>query len=149
MTYQNDDMIIACAKLVDRTGASGFEIGHTGEDDDPADAPIWYAYATFQGTRIMVQAQSGPTAAALALSERLLDGATCRCRQKVTLTSDRPGCRWRLMGDTWEPGCDVEPIHVEGALRGDYKAIQAALEQPLAGNREMRRRMAKKEGKKK
>lgn len=139
--YMNDDIIMATVHLVDRCGASDFEIGYL-HDDVPLEEAGWWAHAAFRGDRITVADQPSPTAAALALSQRLLTGATCRCRQPVTLTAHQPGCRWRLMGDRWEPGCDAPPIPVPKGSRGDYGALRAALEQPL--NRADRRKKPKK-----
>lgn len=131
--YMNDDIVIACAKLVGRAGASGFEIGFM-RDNVPVDEAGWYAVAFYQGTRITVDEQRSPTGAALALAERLLSGATCRCLQLVTLSDGQPGCRWRLVGDEWKPGCDAPPIAIDGPP-GDYAAIERALH----GNRAQRR----------
>jgi hypothetical protein len=135
-THINDDVVIACADLVGRAGASGFEIGYL-HDDVPVEDAGWYAHAQYRGTRITVEDHRSPTGAALALAERLLDGATCRCRQSVTLSDRAAGCRWRLVGQRWEPGCDAEPLHFSGQ-RGDHAAIQRALAQPT--NRADRRR---------
>lgn len=107
----NDDVLIACVDLAGRTGARGFEIGYT--EDDPA---TWYAYCAYQGARVTVEGHPTPTTAALALAERLLKGALCRCRRPVTLSDARAfagsleGCRWRLMGNRWEPSCDARPF---------------------------------------
>lgn len=142
--YMNDDIVVACVDLVDRAGASGFEIGHL-HDDVPVEQAGWYAHAQYRGARITVEDHQSPTAAALALAERLLAGATCRCRQPVTLSDGRAGCRWRLMGARWEPGCDVPPIRVEGD-RGDHAAMQRALAQPPAPANRAERRAARKRG---
>jgi hypothetical protein len=120
----SDDVVMACVDLVGRSGASGFEIGFV-HDDVPIEEAGWHASAQFHGTRIMVQDHRSPTGAALALSERMLRGAACRCGHPVTLSDDRPGCRWRLVGKRWEPGCNAEPIHVKGD-RGDYEAMVQA-----------------------
>lgn len=107
----NDDIVIACVDLVGRTGAKGFEMGHDG--GDPA---RWHAFATYRGARIMSDNHPTPTTAALGLAERLLRGAQCRCGQTVTLSDSRAfagtleGCRWRLVGNRWEPGCDAPPM---------------------------------------
>lgn len=130
------DAVIACADLVGRAGAKDFEIGYVHEGVPVEDAG-WYAVATYQGARVMVDEHRSPTGAAMALAERLLSSATCRCRRPVVLADDRVGCRWRLMGQRWEPGCDVPPVRVEGH-RGDHAAMVAALSQPL--NRAERRR---------
>lgn len=135
----NDDVVTACADLVGRAGASGFEIGYL-HDDVPAEDAGWYAHAQFQGARITAADHRSPTGAALALAERLLSGATCRCRRPVTLSDRMDGCRWQLVGQRWEPGCDVAPVKVD-APRGDYAAMRRALDQPL--NRADRRKLKK------
>lgn len=140
--YVNDDILFACVDLVGRAGASDFQIGYL-HDDVPVEEAGWYAYAQYKGARITVEGHRSPTGAALALAERLLRGATCRCRQPVTLSDGQPGCRWRLVGQRWEPGCDAPPITVKGGERGDYAAIQAAMQQPM--NR-AQRRAAKRKG---
>jgi hypothetical protein len=138
-THMNDDIVIACVDLVGRSGGSGFEIGYL-HDDVPAEEAGWYAHVQFQGARISVGERWSPTGAALALAERLLSGAMCRCRHPVSLSDGAEGCRWRLVGARWEPGCDVESIHAKGQ-RGDYAAMQRALAEPM--NRADRRKLAK------
>jgi hypothetical protein len=132
----NDDVVIACADLAGRAGASGFEIGYL-HDDVPVAEAGWYAHAQYRGARITVEDHRSPTGAALALAERLLRGATCRCRRPVTLSDRIEGCRWRLAGQRWEPGCDAAPITVRDGHRGDHAAMQRALAQPA--NRAERR----------
>lgn len=138
--YVNQDILLACADLVERSGGRQFQLGHL-HDDVPVEEAAWYAHVTFKGARVTVDNQRSPTAAALALAERLLHKAMCRCRRPVTLSDDADGCRWRLVGPRWEPGCDAEPIHVKGE-RGDYAAVQAAYQQPM--NRAQRRKANKK-----
>lgn len=135
----NDDVVIACADLVGRAGASEFKIGYL-HDDVPPEEAGWYAHAQYRGARITVDDHRSPTGAALALAERLLRGATCRCRRPVTLSDGTEGCRWRLVGQRWQPGCNVAPVSVPGA-RGDLGAMQAAMAQPM--NRADRRRLKK------
>jgi hypothetical protein len=132
----NSDVIVACADLVGRTGASDFEIGYV-HDNVPVEEAGWYAHVKFRGVRIMVDDHRSPSAAALALAEKILTGGACRCGQTVTLSDDKPGCRWRLMGKRWEPGCDVEPIHVKGDP-GDRAAMVKAYHEQV-GNRAQRR----------
>lgn len=115
-----DDIVNACAHLAERSGAVEFQIGFLSED-----VPLWYAHAKYQGTRIITQNHESRTAAALALSQRLLDRAGCRCGQTVTLVDGRDGCRWRLVGARWEPGCDAPPITVH-AHRGNLQAMGKA-----------------------
>lgn len=110
----NSDTIIACADLVGRSGAKDFQIGYL-HDDVPVEEAGWYAHASYKGARLMAQDHRSPTSAALALSERLLRGAACRCGQPVTLTDTAPGCRWRLMGQRWEPGCNAPSVRSPGS----------------------------------
>jgi hypothetical protein len=139
------DAVIACAELADRAGARHFEFGYQREGVPMEDAG-WYATVSYQGARIMTDEHRSPTAAAMALAERLLRGATCRCRQPVALSDDQEGCRWRLMGQRWKPGCDVPPIHVKGD-RGDHAAMARALRQaPEPANRRERRAARKRRG---
>lgn len=140
MTAWNDDVVLACVDLVGRAGASGFEMGYL-HDDVPIEEAGWHASAQYRGTRIMVQDHRSPTSAALALAERLLAGATCRCLKPVTLSDEREGCRWRLVGKQWEPGCNDKPIRIPGGERGDYAAIQQAM-----GNRAQRRAAQRRRG---
>ena len=122
------DAIVALADLVGRCGASGLELGWV-HDDVPVEEAGWYAMASFKGARITEQDHRSPSGAALALAERLLARAQCRCGKTVTLV-DPERCRWRLMGQRWEPSCDAPPVRVEGQ-RGDLAALQAAMAAPM------------------
>lgn len=113
------DLITAAAAVVDRSGGADFEIGYL--DDDPPHR--WYARARFKGTAIIADEHKTPTAAALELAEKLLQGANCRCGQTVTLADD-PGCRWTLQGARWTPGCDTDPI--PAGDRGDLDKLADA-----------------------
>ncbi len=132
MAELTTDVVVACADLVGRAGAAGFELGwdcpHTPGEPDGHSCPdvTWYAHATYQGARIIIADRHTPTEAAMALTVRLLDGATCRCGEPVTLADGRPGCRWRLVGQRWEPGCDAPPVRVNGP-RGDHAAMVRAM----------------------
>lgn len=134
-----DDLVLACADLIDRAGAASFDIGYL--DDQPPHR--WYAHTQYRGARITVENHKSPTGAALALARRVLDGATCRCGQTVTLSDGEPGCMWRLVGARWEPGCDVPSIVVAAGGRGNLAAMKKA----VSGNRAARR-AAKKSGRK-
>lgn len=140
----NRDALIACADLVDRAGGREFEIGHI-RDDVPADQAGWYAHATYQGARIMVDEQPSPAAAALGLATRILTGGQCKCGRTVTLTEDRPDrCRWRLEGDRWESGCDAYGVDLPESMRGNHAAMSAALAAAAPPmNRADRRRQAR------
>jgi hypothetical protein len=140
--YLNDDMVVACADLAGRAGASEFQIGFV-HDDVPSEDAGWYAHAQYRGARLTAKDHRSPTGAALALSERILSGATCRCGQRVTLSDGAAGCRWQLLGRRWEPGCDAPTITVPGGVPGDYTAMQAA----FSSNRAERRAARKGKGK--
>lgn len=122
------DMILATARLADRSGASGFNVGYLNDDPD-ADNVEWYAECTFQGAKIVMGGRHLPEEACLALSVRLLRGATCKCLRPISI-DEQPGCRWRLIGDQWTPGCTADPLHV-GGNRGDTRAIDGALSAAL------------------
>lgn len=122
------DVVIACTDLAGRAGARELELAWTcphtpGEPDDHTCPDVtWNATAHYRGARIQTAGHRSPTTAAMALAERLLSGATCRCRQPVTLSDNKPGCRWRLIGQAWEPGCDAPSVRYDGA-RGDHAAM--------------------------
>lgn len=122
MTAGAYDLIAAAAALVERAGGADFEIGYL-SDTSPH---RWYARARFKGARIMADEHKTPTAAALELAEKLLDGGNCRCGQTITLgdADHDAGCRWTLQGARWTPGCDAPPI--PAAERGDLEALRAA-----------------------
>lgn len=86
----------------------------------------WYAHVKYRGARITVDDRRSPTEAAMALAERLLRGAACRCGKTVTLNDRGGGCRWRLLGKKWEPGCDAPPVTIDGP-RGDMAAMNRAM----------------------
>nr|MDT0660821.1 hypothetical protein [Micromonospora sp. DSM 115978] len=139
------DAVIAAADLVGRAGATQFEIGWT-RDDVPVELAGWYCSAYYRGARLIVDEHRSPDAAAIALAERILTGGMCRCRHRVALSDQADGCRWRLVGQRWEPGCDVAPIEVDGVHRGDIAALHQALNAgpPPANRRE--RRAARRKG---
>lgn len=127
MTDLNSDVVVACVDLTARAGARDFEIGYLHDDVPPSEAG-WWASAGYQGTKIMTEDHSSPEAAALALAQRLLSGATCRCGKAVHITDARSGCRWRLVANRWEPGCDEPPfILPKGTKRGDLTAMWRAV----------------------
>jgi hypothetical protein len=126
----DDDALIACADLVGRAGATGFEIGYLHDDVPPEDA-AWYAHAQLRGARITAEGHRGPVEAADALCRRILTGAKCRCGKLVALSDSgaviypdqrmadgssftpeqaaKAGqCRWRRMGPRWQMGCEVQ-----------------------------------------
>lgn len=129
------DQVTACANLVGRAGARAFEIGFL--DDEPPHR--WYAHAMYRGARLQVENHDGPAAAAMALAEKLLTGAQCRCGRLVALTAGgavafektrladstewtakqaaKAGqCRWRLADARWEPSCPAPAKRRQGPL---------------------------------
>jgi hypothetical protein len=103
----DQDAIVACTALVGRSGAKQFECGYL-YDDVPFDEAGWYAQAIFRGVRLIEENHRGPQEACDALARRILTGATCRrCGKLVVLSDGREGCRWRRMGQKWEPGCGL------------------------------------------
>jgi hypothetical protein len=131
-----EDAVIACAGLVGRAGATDFEIGYL-HDDVPVEEAGWYAAARWRGTRITADDHKSPTLAAIALAERLLRSASCRCGRLVAMADGQDGCRWRLVGQRWEPGCDAPSVKVNGE-RGDLSAMNRAMRR-AAKRRERRR----------
>lgn len=107
MTTLDDDAVKACADLVGRSGATGFEIGYLHEGV-PVEEAGWYAHAQYRGARLTSPDHKGPTEAADGLSRRILGhGAMCRCGRRVTLSGDstRKKCRWTREGARWVSDC--------------------------------------------
>jgi hypothetical protein len=134
--WAGGDVVVACADLAGRAGVTEFTIGCI-RDDVPAAEAGWYASVSYRGTRLIAQDHRSPEGAALALAQRILSGGACRCGATVALADGQPGCRWRLAGQRWEPGCDAPPIRLGAGLRGDLHGMQTAM------NREQRRRQAR------
>jgi hypothetical protein len=132
--YLNGDAVMACADLVGRAGANGFEMGYLHDDAPTVEEAGWYATAFYRGARVSADDHKSPTLAATALAERLLRGASCRCGRTVVLRDGADGCRWRLVGKRWEPGCDAEPVKIEGR-RGDHAAMERAMNARRGGRR--------------
>lgn len=127
--HLDGDAVKACADLVVRTGATGFEIGYL-HDDVPVDEAGWYAHAQYKGARITTDGgHRGPVEAAEALARRLLTGAKCKCGKLAALdtsgavayrqTTLADGsswsaqqaaaagqCHWTRHGARWISGCD-------------------------------------------
>lgn len=124
---RNMSAVVACADLVGRCGATGFEIGYVREDV-PSELAGWYAHVQYKGRRVIIEEQSGPAEVALLLAQRMLRGAQCRCGRKVILgRMGRPDrCLWELRGKRWEPGCDAPPMTMPAGAHGDYAAMKAA-----------------------
>jgi len=105
----NEPRFLAAVKLIERTGATGFRIGHTDEEEDGLPV-IWHATATY-AAGYEVAASLSPVQAVLRLCEQLIDGGECRhCHQRTIFDPDPPtggalddvldklGCRYR-----WDP----------------------------------------------
>ena len=112
----NTNHVVACADLGHRAGAKDFQIGwdcpHVPDEGDGHNCPnvTWWASVQWRGTRIMVDQHASPSAAALALAERILEGGSCRCGRTITLVGEPDRCQWQLIGARWEPGCDAPSI---------------------------------------
>jgi hypothetical protein len=126
------ERVLACAKLVERTGGKAFELGYLHEDVANWRDAGWWAVAEWRGTKITSGSEHrSPGEAADALATRLLDGGQCKCG-KITSTNpagvqggDRTTllgeqftyeqqvaagvCVWRRDGDQWKPGCTAPP----------------------------------------
>jgi hypothetical protein len=135
MSYDpmTEDAVVACADLVGRAGANRFEIGYL-HDDVPSEDAGWYAIAFYRGTRMSVDDQPSPAAAADGLACLLLNG-TCRCGRPAVLDPESAGCLWRRVGKRWEPGCDAAPIEMAAGERGDGVALNRAMRRRLARGR--------------
>ncbi len=138
-----EDAVIACADLLDRAGAKGFEIGYMHEGV-PAEDAGWYVTAQYQGGRIMTDEHPSPGAAAVAMAERILRGGACRCGRPSAVRRGQEGCLWLLVGQRWEPSCDAPTIWIPGP-RGDVQAMGQAIQQQ-ADNRAARRAQKKRRG---
>lgn len=138
-TPEMDNIVVACADLVGRAGARGFQIGYL-HDDVPADQAGWYAHAQYRGARITTQDHPGPAEAADALARKILTGGRCRCGRLVALdtsgavacanatmadgstwTVDQAAaagqCLWTRTGNRWNPSCP-EPGGTKVAMQG-------------------------------
>lgn len=128
----DEDLLVACADLVGRGGATSFEIGWLNDPGEPAydkHGPQWYAHAQLRGARLTTENHPGPTEACDALCTRILTGAKCKCGKLVALSSagaiayddvlmadgsrwsrdaaERAGqCRWMRDGKRWKRGCE-------------------------------------------
>ncbi len=136
----DEDILVACADLVDRAGGMHFELGHV-HDDVPPEEAGWYAHATYQGARIIVDDQRSPAAAALGLAERILTGGQCKCGRisTVTQTDSRTRCRWQRVGQRWESGCDAYGVDLPASMRGNLRGLAASLAASAPTNRAARR----------
>jgi hypothetical protein len=100
---------MAAAKMVERTGATSFEIEHS----DPKAGPLtWEARAVFKGRTIASEGtHTDPASAADALVRQLLEGGLCMyCQRRVTLTDsdDLSKCFRRRVGGDWFRACEIE-----------------------------------------
>jgi hypothetical protein len=143
-----DDAMLASIELVQRSGATGFEVGYL--DENPAN-PRWWAKAQYRGARLQVDEHRTPAAAVDALAARILEGgmcATCRLTGTTAAEIDRraaaglaPGrdmCLWARHGRHWVAGC-LDPAAEAARLESPTARRQPG--QPL--NRAARRRAAR------
>jgi hypothetical protein len=106
----DDDVTMAAADLVGRTGATELQVGYL-HDDVPVTEAAWFAHAQYKGARVTVEDQPGPAEALDGLARRLLDGGRCvRCGRPIGLDDEdgRPGlCQWRRSGPRWAGACET------------------------------------------
>ena len=113
-----DPRFLAAVKLLERTGATGFRIGYSDEDDGPP--VVWYACGTWRGGA-EAAASLDPLQAVLRLCEQVIDGGHCaHCGQPTIFDPDMPmgspvdelldrmGCRyaWDPELETFRRGCE-------------------------------------------
>lgn len=141
----SEDIVVACMDLIGRAGAVEGRLEWTcphtpgAPDDHSCEAVTWAVTAVYKGARIVRDGYRTPGEAAYAMAERILNGATCRCGEPVTLNDDGRGCRWRLAGPKWSPSCDAPPFTLQGE-RGNPAALQRAVPRQ---NRAQRRAQAR------
>lgn len=102
--------LMATITLMKRAGADDVEFGFL-EHGGPVERAGWWAQTSRNGTRVIVEKQPSPCAAADALACKVIDGGRCtHCGQPISLDDDIPGCRWRREGDRWQWGCAAPPL---------------------------------------
>lgn len=151
MTGPVDAEMLAAVELVQRSGATEFEVGYL--DDNPAN-PRWWAKAQYRGARLQVDEHPTPSAAAHALAARILEGGKCTTCGLTITTADEierqaaagfsPGgdmCQWARFGRHWIAGC-VDPIAEAARLESP-----TARRQPLQPLNRAARRRAERQGK--
>lgn len=78
--------IVALAELFGRTGATGFQLRYS-EEEEPT---VWMAIVSYVGSRWDVAAGLGPVAAASRLAEQLVDGGQCaHCKRGTAIADDQ------------------------------------------------------------
>lgn len=112
------DEVVAATDLARRSGATAVEWGHL---DRPG---TWYVSVRYRGSRETVEGHVSPQEAATALAARILNGGGCKCGRPSTTDDTRQGCRWRLVGRRWEPGCTAPPLELPAGTPGTIQAIQ-------------------------
>lgn len=109
------DAIVAAAELIGRAGGKEFEVGFL-DEDAPVHLARWWASATFNGAKVMVDEQPSGALACELLARQVLDGGLCtHCRRVVRIrpeghVEDRykgpKPCAWHRVGPTWKRGCE-------------------------------------------
>lgn len=104
------DVVVACADAIGRAGALNFTVGHL-DDDVPVHMARWYAQATWQGRRVIIENQQSPAHACDRLVRQILEGGVCNhCLRPITLGRYHPAqCVWRRTGDRWDRTCLDQP----------------------------------------
>lgn len=84
-SQRDNDMVLACADLVRRTGASAFQIRYS-DDEQPV---VWMAVAEYPGQKREVAAGFTPVKAMFRLLEALVDGGQCKhCSRPTGVSED-------------------------------------------------------------
>lgn len=112
------DAIVASAELVGRAGGKDFEVGFL-DEDAPIEQARWWASATFNGAKVIVDEQPSGALACELLARKLLDGGMCtHCKRVVrirpqgyvdpawNLGKGTKACSWERVGPTWKRGCE-------------------------------------------
>lgn len=111
----DEETIEASLELAGRAGADGIEVGYL-ENDAPIHKARWYAYAKYQGGRIICDEETSPEAALNGLATKILADGTCQnCGRKTAAKT--PGisgriraiwcCVWEWRNGTWIASCDA------------------------------------------
>ena len=120
----DQDAFNAALDLIHRAGAIQLEFGYLNEDV-PIPAADWYATATYQGAKVIVEHHVGPVEAVEALARRLLAGGICTyCTRVITLSGGggKKVCRWRRHADRWVRGCtDTHPDKQMHIKKGNFR----------------------------
>ncbi len=88
MKIETEDMVVACAQMLERMGIGQLRVGHSDEED--GEPVIWYATAYFRVPGAWEAAAAmNPGRAMFRLCERAMDGGTClHCGKPTGIVDD-------------------------------------------------------------